>query len=180
MAIVVGLGITKILSDVASIFEHRSVVVLDGIPLLWAFNVLCQHLLYWWVVVGNWRNAETWSFAGFGALFAYAVALYFSASIILPRATESGVDLATRFEKVRKPFFSAALVITALELLDSFSKGLAYVLDELGNPYLIGMGLGSVLILVALRTTSRRFHWAFAIWAAVSGVGWVVTRFGSL
>ena len=68
MSLVVGLGITRILSDYASLAEHRSNVELDGITLIWSLNVLGNHLYYWWAVVNNWRIRATWSFPEFAAL----------------------------------------------------------------------------------------------------------------
>lgn len=180
LAIVVGLGITRILSDLASLLEHRASIVLDGVPLVWSANVLGFHLIYWWVVVGNWRSQGTWSFVGFSALFAYGVALYFCAALILPRAREGGASLAARFETVRGPFFAAWLILLLLEALDSFSKGSAYVVGELGYPYLLLVGSSIILTVIAMRTGNRRFHWFFAVGTTVAYTAWVMTRFAVL
>lgn len=180
MSIVVGLGITRILSDLASLAEHRANVRLDGLTLVWAMNVLGYLLIYWWVVVNNWRTQATWSFFGFSTLFFYGVVLYFCAALILPRADREPLDLRERFETIRLPFFLLWLTVGFFEVLDSFSKGSAYVLAELGLPYLITMGVTMVLTVGAIWTRDRRFHWAFAIVTLIGNLSWVMYRFSEI
>lgn len=180
MSIVVGLGIARILSDLASLAEFRGNVRFDGITLVWALNVLGYQLIYWWVVVNNWRTRETWSFAGFAALFLYGVALYFCAAIILPRATEKELDLRDRFDRIRAPFFSLWLVVLISEVLDSFLKGADYVFGELGIPYVLLISLTGIMTLSATRIRNRRFHWAFAVGILVANLGWVLYRFSEI
>ena len=180
MSIVVGLGITRILSDLASLADYRKKVEFDGITLLWTLNVLGFHLVYWWVVVNNWRTRETWSFAGFSSLFLYGVALYFCAALILPRATDKGVDLRERFDGIRMPFFSLWLVVLFSEVVDSLSKGIDYVLGELGIPYILINALNGILAALAIRIRNRWFHWAFAIGVLVTHLGWVLYRFSEI
>ena len=180
MSIVVGLGITRILSDLASLAEYRKRVRFDGITFLWTLNVLLFHLIYWWVVVNNWRIRETWSFTGFAALFLYGVALYFCAALILPRATDRELDLKERFDSIRAPFFSLWLVMLLSEVVDSFSKGFDYVLGELGIVYLLMMPLTGILTVAAIRIRNRRFHWAFASGLLVANLSWVLYRFSEI
>jgi hypothetical protein len=180
MSIVVGLGITRILSDLASLAEFRANVRFDGITFVWTLNVLGYHLIYWWVVVNNWRTRETWSFAGFAALFLYGVALYFCAALVLPRATDKELDLKDRFESIRTPFFSLWLVVLLSEVIDSLLKGVDYVLGELGTPYVLLISLTGILTVSATRIRNRRFHWAFAVGIMVGNLGWVLYRFSEI
>lgn len=180
MSIVVGLGITRILSDLASLAEHRAHVKLDGLTLLWAWNTLAYHLIYWFVVVNNWRVRETWSFLGFAALFLYGVALFFCAALILPRATSEPLDLKERFESIRPPFFLLWFVVVVAEFLDSLFKGVDYLLGELGIPYILMMVFSGVFMIAAMRIRSRRFHWGFGIAVLMVNLGWVLFRFSEI
>jgi len=180
MSIVVGIGITRILSDLASIAEHRAQVTFDGLTLLWAMNVLGYQLIYWWVVVNNWRTRETWAFLGFAALFLYGVALYFCAALILPRATAEKLDLKKRFEDIRLPFFFLWLVVAFSELLDSLSKGLDYVFESLGWPYILMVVATFLFTGIAIRTRNRRFHWVFGLTTLAWSLGWVMYRFSEI
>ena len=180
MSIVVGLGITRILSSLTSIIDHRAKSTLDGVSLLWAFNILVMLLMFWWVVVNNWRIREAWSFSGFAALFLYGVGIYFCAALILPRVDAEGVDMRARFERIRVPFFLFWLFVILLELFDSLLKGGDYVLSELGPPYIVGMGSSLVLGVFALRVRGRLFHWVFALWTCVTFMAWVLSRFSQI
>ena len=180
MSIVVGLGITRILSDLASLAEFRAKVRFDGITFLWTLNVLGYHLIYWWVVVNNWRIRETWTFTGFAALFLYGVALYFCAALVLPRATGKEIDLKERFDSIRTPFFSLWLVVLLSEVVDSLLKGVDYVLGELGIAYVLMIAMTGSLTVLAIRIRDRRFHWAFAIGILVVNLGWVLYRFSEI
>jgi hypothetical protein len=180
MSIVVGLGITRILSDFASIAEHRAQVTLDGLTILWAINVLGYHLIYWWVVVNNWRTRETWTFLGFAALFLYGVALYFCAALILPRASAEKLDLKERYESIRLPFFYFWLVVASAEVLDSVAKGLDYVFESLGLPYLFILGTTFLFSVTAIRVRDRRFHWFFGLATFIGTFGWVLFRFSEI
>lgn len=177
MSIVVGLGITRILSHLATLLEYRERITLDGVTLVWTLNVLGFHLIYWWVVVNNWRTQATWSFGGFVALFLYGVALYFAAALILPRVTAAGLDLRRRFEIIRVPFFSAWLAVLLLETLDSFRKGAQYVISELGPLYLLLIGTSLILGVMATRVSSGRFHWIYALGTTLAFSLWVAFRF---
>ena len=180
ISIVVGLGITRILSDLASLAEYRGNVKLDGLTLLWAINVLGYHLIYWWVVVNNWRIRETWSLFGFSALFLYGVTLFFCAALILPRATSESLDLKERFERIRPPFFLLWLIVILSEVLDSSLKGADYFFGELGTPYILLTSCSAVFTLAAIRIRNRRFHWAFAIGIITANLGWVLFRFSEI
>ena len=110
MSIVVGLGIARILSGFSSLLEYRREIELDWITILWAVNVLGYHLLFWWIVVNNWRFLSEWSFLQFGSLFLYGALIFFCASLILPRQITIGMDLKARFESIRKPFYVLLLL----------------------------------------------------------------------
>ena len=163
MSIVVGLGIARILSGFSSLIETRSEVRPDWITILWAVNVLGYHLLFWWIVVNNWRFLSEWSFSQFGALFLYGVFVFFCASLILPRQVTIGMDLKERFESIRRPFFILWVFVLCSELLDSLLKGTEYVRNELGAPYIalwtvsISLSAGGIVI------SNRRYHFAAAI-----------------
>jgi hypothetical protein len=108
------------------------------------------------------------------------VALYFCAALILPRAADKELDLKERFDGIRKPFFSLWLVVLLSEVVDSFSKGVDYVLGELGLPYILVIALTGIMTVSAIRIRNRRFHWAFAIGVLATNLGWVLYRFSEI
>ncbi|MEM7431143.1 MAG: hypothetical protein AAF351_04285 [Pseudomonadota bacterium] len=163
MSIVVGLGITRILSGFASLVENRQQIELDGVTIVWALNVLGYHLLFWWIVVNNWSDLPEWSFTEFGALFVYGVLIFFCASLIMPQTVPSGTNMKQRFETIRRPFFALWVLVVIAELTDSFLKGTAYVTGELGLPYLGFISSLTALAVAGIFVADRRYHYTAAI-----------------
>lgn len=136
---------------------------MDWLTIMWAINVLGYLLLYWWIVVNNWRQQSEWSFLQFGALFCYGVLLFFCAALILPKDLREGVDLISRFERIRKPFFVLWILVFASELVDSFMKGVPYVMNNLGFPYIGLISFSIAVSLLGFIVASRQFQFAAAI-----------------
>jgi len=180
MSIVVGLGIARILSGLSSLIEARQEVEADWPTVLWAVNVLGYHLIFWWIVVNNWRFLSEWSIAQFGALFLYGVLIFFCASLILPRQVPAGMDLSERYESIRKPFFGLWLLVMCSELLDSLLKGSDYVLNELGVPYIAVWSVSVVLSACGIVVSSRRYHIAAAIGFFSIYAAWTLKAFATI
>jgi hypothetical protein len=180
MSIVVGLGIARILSGLSALIEARSEVDPDWPTILWAVNVLGYHLLFWWIVVNNWRFLPEWSFSQFGALFLYGVLIFFCASLILPRQVSTDTDLKERFQSIRRPFFVLWLLVMGSELLDSLLKGTNYVLNELGAPYIAVWSASVLLSVGGIVVSSRRYHFVAAIVFFVIYAGWTLNAFATI
>jgi len=180
MSIVVGLGIARILSGFSSLLEHRRDINVDWLTIIWAVNVLGYHLLYWWIVVNNWRFLSEWTFSRFGSLFLYGVLIFFCASLILPRQLTAGMDLKARFETIRKPFFTLWFLVMCSELLDSLQKGIDYVLHELGPAYLGLMSYSLLLPLAGIMISKRRFQFFAAISFFVIYASWTLGSFATI
>lgn len=180
MSIVVGLGITRLLSSASSLIEQRASVRFDFVSLLWAVNVLQYLVIYWWVVVGNWRGYTTFSILDFTALFFYGVFLYFCAALILPPRAEPDLDLTARFESIRRPFFLMWLLVVTAEVVDSFLKGTEYVVSELGPAWFVVNGVVATGAVIALRVSDRRFHKGFAVVVSLIYVTWTFSMFRSI
>jgi len=180
MSIVVGLGIARILSGVSSLIEARREVELDWVSILWAANVLGYHLLFWWIVVNNWRFLSEWPFSRFAALFLYGVLIFFCASLILPRQVPKGIDLRARFESIRRPFFVLWFLVMCSEILDSLLKGTDYFLDELGAPYIVLLTVSVLLSIGGILISNRRFHFTAAIGFFVMYTAWTLGSFATI
>lgn len=180
MSIVVGLGITRLLSSASNLVEHRASIRFDSVTLVWAANILLYLVIYWWVVVGNWRGRTTWSFPSFVSLFLYGVFLYFCAALILPENAEPGLDLTARFDSIRRPFFTMWLLVVCAEVTDSFIKGVEYVLTELGPAWFGIVGGSALLGIVALRVEDRRFHRGLAVVVFITYAAWTLSMFRSI
>ena len=75
MGMVVGLGITRLLTGVAGIVQHPRRAPVSVIHMLWVLSILVELVLFWW-----WEFAlyeiQDWSFGIFAFLIFYAVTLF--------------------------------------------------------------------------------------------------------
>jgi len=180
MSIVIGLGIARILSGFSALIEARREIESDAVTIFWAVNVLGYSLLFWWIVVNNWRFLSEWSFSQFGSLFLYGVLIFFCASLILPQNLSAGVDLKVRFESIRKPFYVLWLLVMCSEFLDSVYKGWHYVLNELGPVYLAMITISLLLSVGGILISDRRFQLFAPITFFMMYSAWMLASFSTI
>jgi len=83
MGMVVGLGITRLLTGVAGLIQHPSRAKLSALHLLWALSVLVELILFWWWEFALYDLTD-WSFGIFAFLIGYAVTLFLMAALLFP------------------------------------------------------------------------------------------------
>jgi hypothetical protein len=72
------------------------------------------------------------------------------------------------------------LLVVCAEVTDSFLKGVAYVLTELGPAWFGIVGGSAVLGIIALRVRDRRFHRLLAVAVFVTYAAWTLSMFRSI
>jgi cellulose synthase/poly-beta-1,6-N-acetylglucosamine synthase-like glycosyltransferase len=101
LSIILGLGLTQLLTAAGRLIRHRDRVRLDWLPLLWAAVLLVIYVQSWWAMFGL-RNVRKWTFVAFLAVLAQTTTLYMMAAVVLPEQVEdAGVDLAEHYERQR-------------------------------------------------------------------------------
>lgn len=175
LAIVIGLGVTRILSGLASVLEHRKNLRSDWIVLSWAVGVLLWQILFWLGTVNSARARPSFTVADFGMLLLAAVALFFAASLVLPGQINSGTDLRQHYRNVRKPFFLVILALPLLELSDSAINGFQHPLSR-EPEYFITQGATILGCLLCLAKDSRRLHGLSAVVCVLWLLGWLFTQ----
>src|ERR1044071_6669908 len=111
ISIVLGLGLTQILTSMGRLVRHRDRVRVDWLPLLWAFAILVVFVQVWWATFGL-RNQREWTFVGFSMVVAQTAALYLVAAVPLPeQVDEAGVDLRAYYEQ-QHGWFCGLLLLT--------------------------------------------------------------------
>jgi hypothetical protein len=118
LSIIVGLGLTQMLTAGGRLIRHRNRVRADWLPLLWAAVLVVVYVQVWWSMFGL-RLHASWSFAEFLIVLLQAAALYMMAAVALPEeAGETGVDLAVYYDEQHQWFFGfflAALVTSVVK-----------------------------------------------------------------
>lgn len=176
MGMVVGLGITRILTGFAGLIQHPARARLSLTHLLWAFSILIELVLFWW-----WEFAlfslPSWSFGVFAFVIVYAVALYLLAALLFPDRIEDYAGYEDFFLKRRYWFFGVFALTFLLDFIDTVIKGAPH-LNNLGFWYLAQAPIGIGIAMIAIWMTSRRFHLAIVLLHLFSQAAWIVRLFG--
>ena len=175
LAIVIGLGMTRVLSGLASVLEHRATLRADWISLTWAVTVLLWQIVYWLGTVNSYRERAVFTVASFGLLLLAAVCLYFAAALVLPSKIGPGTDLRQHYDAVRIPFFLVILALPFLELGDSLLNGFSNPLSR-EPAYLVSQGAAMVGCLSALVVKDRRTHGVLVVVFLGFLTAWLCTR----
>nr|WP_199045004.1 hypothetical protein [Dyella sp. ASV24] len=84
IVMLVGLGITRILSCVASVNRSRNAARPDWVSLTWAASIFLMELDLWWSLYDMAMRIENWTYPTFLMLVIDPLLLFFAAVMILP------------------------------------------------------------------------------------------------
>lgn len=163
VSIVLGLGITQLLSGFGRWLEQRAAMRAYMPAIVWAVFLLLVHVQTWWSMFGL-RGFEDWSFLQFALLLLQPIVLYLLAHLVFPLSAPA-LDLRTNFELQRPWFFGALLVLLAVSLLKDLARH--GHLPEPAN--LVFHAVLSVVAIVALATRKDLPHRVLA-WVALLAV----------
>jgi uncharacterized membrane protein YhdT len=100
LSLILGLGITNILSDVSDAIRDRERVALHWLPLFWAFLIFLFQVQYFFVLWDLYESGVVWTWPIFGPAMFNCIVLYLSAGLILPgRRNSDSESLLIDFEK---------------------------------------------------------------------------------
>ena len=97
MSIVVGLGVTNLLSGVGRAFYRRKQVPMDDVHLVLTVSTLLVLALNWWVMF-KWNATTVWSFDTFLVLIAWTIALHMLTTFLYPPDLSEEEDRGNRFD----------------------------------------------------------------------------------
>lgn len=113
LSIILGLGITQVLTAAGRLIRGRRDVVAYWPPLVWAALLLVIYVQVWWSMF-ELRTHEGWTFLAFFVVLLQTVALYMVAALVLPESVDDRpVDLRAHYD-AHAPWFFGFLVATVL------------------------------------------------------------------
>ena len=162
LSIIIGLGVTQLLTSLGRVIRHRDRVRVDWLPILWSIVLLVVFVQVWWSMFGL-RRQNDWTFGAFLFILGQTCGLYLMAAVLLPEQIETdSVDLAEHYQRQHRWFFSFLVATLILSLLkDRVINGRFPGGDNLGfHIVMLALSLSSILI------SSRRYQEASGIVAA--------------
>lgn len=116
MALILGLGITRLLTALVAIFKSRRRIAADWIPLAWAAALFLTQLQFWWALGDLAAIKTAFPFLHFIGLVVLPLTLFIAAALLLPLGEEPA-SLRAYFENDGKwallslsAFFAGALI----------------------------------------------------------------------
>ncbi len=178
MGMVVGLGVTRLLSGVARIIQHPKQVRLYPVHIAWVASLLLMLVHFWWWEFGLFAIAD-WTFGKCLFLIFYAVVLFLICALLFPDSMQDYRGYEDFFYSRRGWFFGLLALTYLLDIADTLLKGEAHF-ARFGNEYLVRTPVFVALCLAAIWTSNRRFHALFVAAALVYQISWILRLFDTI
>ena len=147
ISIVIGLAITHLLSGVVDAVDraedddHPEILSLLGV--LWASTAFMWMINFWWFQYRLLAYEGPWTIWRYLFMVLYSVVLYMLAVMLVPRDWDSVKRYNEYFMRNRRWFFTALLLASVADLIDSWIKG--------GWRYVVDMGpFNNTVVLVTI------------------------------
>lgn len=162
-SIILGLGISRLLTGVARIVQHPKQYRVYWVLLLWAGFVFLYLINFWW---WEYRLAtiQRWTFPLYFFIAIYAVLLFLLCVLLFPDEMADYDGFKAYCYSRRQWIFGVMTVVFVADIADTLIKGGGY-LRALGPPYYVRAVLSILLCAAAIKIKDQRFHAAFAIFA---------------
>lgn len=175
LSIVLGLGMTQLLSAVGRWLELRHEIKPYAPAAIWAAFLMVVLVQTWWSMFGM-RNIVEWGFLQFCVVLAQPVLLFLMTALILPGQQSTERDLQAFFFRHRTVFYGLLLAL----LLVSASKDLVLAGRLPATPNLIFHGVFFVGAVVALVSRRPAVQLLIALAALVLMLVYVGALFANL
>jgi hypothetical protein len=161
LSIILGLAVTRLVGGVAGFIQHPARRRISLIHLGWVAWALMTVLTFWWwefrlSFIGH------WSFALYFFICIYASMYFFLSAILFPTDIEEYSGYHDYFMSRRVWFFGFVALTLALDVVDSWIKGIEH-LRSLGPGYFILVGGFIVACAIAAWTRNLTFHALFLV-----------------
>jgi len=114
ISMLLGIGVTRLLSSAVVIVRNRHEFRLDALPIAWATFIFVAQIQFWWAIIELAKLKSVWTLANFLALLSMPLLLFVAAALVLPHeARERDLDLRTAFER------DGRLALVALALFNA-------------------------------------------------------------
>jgi RsiW-degrading membrane proteinase PrsW (M82 family) len=141
ISIILGLGITQIVTGIADIIHQWNRMKIFWPHALWIVLVFVMHIHEWWYMYELKRH-EQWHLVAFLFLILYPILLFVLARILFPfGAMDTEVDFKNfYFENYRKFFLIVSMLVVLAALQDIVLEGYSVVdqLPKLSIPVVLG------------------------------------------
>ena len=152
VSIVLGLGITQLLTGFGRWLEQRDTFRAYPPAIAWAGFLLLVHVQTWWTMFAMGVH-EDWNFLQFTAVLLQPIILFLLAVIVFPGPNARSSDLRQNFLDQRRWFYGLLMSVLLASLLKDMTRG---ELPDAAN--LTFHGLFLVQAALGIAFASERLH----------------------
>ena len=128
VSIILGLGITTILTGVAELIKHRGSVSIYPPYFIWIVLVFVMHIHEWWE--SYWLKSITeWKLPMFLFVISYPIGLYILAHLLFPSEIRNGLSTRDFYLKIYPRIFISVMVLIVLSIIHNLFIG-GYMLKD--------------------------------------------------
>ncbi|MGA8276977.1 MAG: hypothetical protein WB784_02105 [Rhodanobacteraceae bacterium] len=129
LSIIIGLGITQLLSGIARLVRDGRALWSAWWIMLIVATLLLAHFQVWWVSFG-WRHVDQWTFYSYATFMILPMLLYVLAYLILPADLRiDGAELVLEFVDRRKPFYAIVALVPVASFFQQWMLAGGFELD---------------------------------------------------
>jgi hypothetical protein len=174
ISLVIGLGMTNLLSGAGRAFYRRQKSPIDEVHMVLTAATLLILVLNWWVTF-SWRTESNWTFDKFLVLIVWMVSLFMLTIFLYPPDLSESEEQRDIWLQNRLGYYGAFLVMCLCDILQTAMRG------GLFHPvwYLPFVGHYAALSAVGLAVRRRGYDRFFAWYQLITILAWslLVRRF---
>lgn len=163
ISIIVGLGLAHVLVGVGGIIDRRAdgdrPLALSLAHAIWLTFMFVWMVQFWWWEYRFSELGVDWSMGLYFFLVLYAVSLFLTAVILVPRSWDRVDSLGDYFIRRRVWFYSGLFLCSCIDVIDGYLKGGSdYLFGVLGPSTWLLWALTIPVCIVGVRSTRLRTH----------------------
>jgi hypothetical protein len=175
ISIILGLGITQLLSALGRSLEYRDRDRLYWPCLAWFIVLLLAHIQTWWSFFGL-KSHPSWNFLQFVIVLLQPIGLYLLSVLTLPSPGSDSTNLKIWYFSNRRVFFVLLMLFLFFSLMRDLV--LSGSLPEIKN--VIFHIVVFLAALIATLTPNERFHKVLALFTVSSFAAYIYLLFNQL
>ncbi|RCS24991.1 hypothetical protein DUT91_05995 [Phyllobacterium salinisoli] len=178
IGIILGLCISRLLTGLARFVQHPAYEIIYSVHLAWVAFMLLAIVHFWWFEFYlQWISV--WHFGIYLYVIFYASLYFFASTLLFPDHMQEYSGYRDYFMSRRNWFFSIMILIYIADIGDTLLKGQDHF-DAHGIEYPIRAAVFILACLVAMLTTSQRFHVIFVALAIIDEIVFIVRDYSTL
>lgn len=175
---IVGLSVAHLLKGVANIVQHPKRFRVYWVHLVWVLFLFLYLIHFWWWEF-NLARVREWTFPVYFFVALYAVLMYLLCTLMVPEQIGEYDGFKGYFYSRRQWIFALLAMLFVADVVDTLLKGRGYF-NQLGLAYEIRNSAYVALSLLAIAIKRPWFHAAFAVFALVYEIGFILEMYRTI